>query len=1232
MKRKCNCAGSCVPVSDVSRREFIGIAGLAVGASAAAAPPPVTEQEVAAWRKAALQPDKPRVYLSGKHTDARMHLGGIGTGNFEIGADGQLTTWQLFNTLRDGEVPFTFGIRTGKAARLLQTAGGPDWPRVKAIEMRGEYPIARLKFIDPALPVQVELEAMTPFAPLDTDFSSMPLALFTFRLRNRSKAAQTVDLAAFMQNPVGYEADGAPKGLTHPRYGGNVNETSVGRQAAALRMSARTGAKPTLDKPRRLFTSLSTAALNQPFDDRPEGLRVFGLEALQEAIASGGDLSDAVVWLEDVSADVNPALLRACASAAAAGALVLFSGGLQPLLGAYAAATQGKEFSAERVQPPVVFEDFESGYGNWTVEGDAFGTEPATGTLPGQQHVSGFMGKRLVNTFLKADASTGRLTSKPFKVERAFIRMLVGGGSRPTTQVRLQVAGKTVRAASGRENERLEMVTWDVREFVGKEARIVIADEDTGGWGHINVDQIEFTDMPGSAEALRVLSTLLPVRFAGLPADGALPDGRPKLRIEGATLLAGAVEGAAPNGARTVTRTLGKGRVAILLARLTDPGDLQNVEARQRAYRDLCALTGAAYTPPDGRHPGAPGSGELTLLALSPGSTASASCGDWGEAWTRFTADGKLDAQGGRTEPTPQGHTVNGAVATRLKLAPGASAEAVFALAWRYPNKYNPAGVPMGTHYSVRWPSIARLEEAVRRDHAAMAQRTRAFRDLFYDATLPYWMLDCLTSQAAISRHIGITFRIANGDFFGWEGSNGCCQPTCTHVWGYEQSLSRLFPDLARIMRKIDYKHQQRPDGGVNNRTDVPSPPRPTGEQPFADGHASCILKAYREALNNPDEAWMREHWPHIKRAVEYLIDRDAAGSDGAANGVLEDDQWNTYDEALHGVTTFISGYYLAALRAGEEWAKRVGDQGTAARFHAVFEKGRARQVELCWDGEYFRQNLPGYEGMPGEVGPGCMSDQLIGQWWAHQLGLGYILPEAKVKSALSAVFRHNFKTDLTGWKHIPRAFAGDRDKGLIIVTWPKGGRPPHVMLYSDEVWTGIEYQVAAHLMYEGLISEGMAVAKGARDRYDGVPRAPIPRNPWNEIECGGHYARAMSSWSMLLALSGWRADAPAGLVEFAPRWTPERFRAPFVAAAGWGSLRQTRTGTGQRNEIRVAEGVLKVSTLRLAAVGAVRTATVTCAGKRIEAAHRMVDGMVEIALAKPVEVAAGRTLAVTLA
>ncbi|MCX8107792.1 MAG: glycoside hydrolase family 116 protein, partial [Verrucomicrobiae bacterium] len=284
-----------------------------------------------------------------------------------------------------------------------------------------------------------------------------------------------------------------------------------------------------------------------------------------------------------------------------------------------------------------------------------------------------------------------------------------------------------------------------------------------------------------------------------------------------------------------------------------------------------------------------------------------------------------------------------------------------------------------------------------------------------------------------------------------------------------------------------------------------------------------------------------------------------------------------------------------------------------------------------CWNGEYFQQHLPNYDKMPGEVGPGCMSDQLIGQWWAHQLGLGYILPREKVVSALRSIYRYNFKTDLTGWRHTPRAFAGDRDKGLIICTWPKGGRPPHVMLYSDEVWTGIEYQVAGHMIYEGLIEEGFAIARAARERYDGVPRPPMGRNPWNEIECGGHYARAMSSWSLLLALSGWYYDGPRQSLKIEPRYKPERFCSFWCATEGWGALAQVRDGPAQRNEFAVAHGALKLRKLSLPTMFTPVSVQIELGDSQPETAFKTVGGEVHLDFRNPVVIGTGQKLVVTL-
>ena len=275
--RKCNCSGNCGS-SNLNRREFIGLVGAGAAATLFGSPAwgafELPADELQRWRRDLFAPAKPRLYLSGKHTDARMHLGGIGTGNFEIGVDGQLTTWQLFNTLRDGQVPFHFLIRAGGVTRLLQTAGGPDWPRVQQIEMTGEYPVAALRFRDTGLPVEVELTAFSPFAPLDARFSSMPLAAFVFRINNPTQQKQTVSLAALMQNPVGYDAGGPNDGAGNACFGGNVNEVLSEGGAGGLFMRAKAADEPTLDQPVTIYTTANLRALNEPPPDRPKDLTV----------------------------------------------------------------------------------------------------------------------------------------------------------------------------------------------------------------------------------------------------------------------------------------------------------------------------------------------------------------------------------------------------------------------------------------------------------------------------------------------------------------------------------------------------------------------------------------------------------------------------------------------------------------------------------------------------------------------------------------------------------------------------------------------------------------------------------------------------------------------------------------------------------------------------------------------------------------------------------------------
>ncbi|MFI8347734.1 GH32 C-terminal domain-containing protein [Streptomyces sp. NPDC085596] len=148
----------------------------------------------------------------------------------------------------------------------------------------------------------------------------------------------------------------------------------------------------------------------------------------------------------------------------------------------------------------TVLADFEGGtYGHWTATGDAFGTAPATGTLPDQQQVSGWLGDGLVNSYRGGDTGTGTLTSPEFTLDKNYVDFLIGGGDHPATSagptaVELVVDGRTVRTTTGRNSEALDWASWDVRDLRGKRARIRIVDDNTGRWGHLNVDHLVLSD------------------------------------------------------------------------------------------------------------------------------------------------------------------------------------------------------------------------------------------------------------------------------------------------------------------------------------------------------------------------------------------------------------------------------------------------------------------------------------------------------------------------------------------------------------------------------------------------------------------------------------------------------------------------------------------------------------------------------------------------------------------
>jgi uncharacterized protein (DUF608 family) len=536
-------------------------------------------------------------------------------------------------------------------------------------------------------------------------------------------------------------------------------------------------------------------------------------------------------------------------------------------------------------------------------------------------------------------------------------------------------------------------------------------------------------------------------------------------------------------------------------------------------------------------------------------------------------------------------------------------------------------------YYATQHADAVAVAEYVAKHINRLEDDTRAFAEALWSSTLPEAVLDAVSSQISILKTT-TCLRLSDGTFYGFEGCSpqqGCCEGTCTHVWNYAQALPYLFPCLERSVREKDYAINLHRDGHMTFRMPLPlgTIPEPTFHA-AADGQMGGVLKVYRDWQICGDDEWLKALWASVQRALEYAWrewDRDK-------DGVMEGVQHNTYDVEFHGPNTMMGSFYLGALRAAEEIARYLGEYDKAEEYRRVYESGRAWMDEHLFNGEYYIHEVrPASPEMstdprspnfpPYQLGRGCLSDQLIGQWYARMLRLGDLLDAEHIRKALLSVFRYNWKSDLYEHVNPQRIYALNGEAGLLLATWPHGGRPLFPFPYSDEVWTGVEYQVASHLIYEGFVEEGLSIVKGVRDRYNGERR-----NPWNEFECGNHYARAMASYALLLALADLFYSAPRGLLRFAPRVYPEDFACFFSVDSGWGRVKQTFGAGYKRAEVQVHRGSLRVCEMQLGFTA--NRPQVRVADRTVPAtATPLAEGGTQVTFAEPVTIRQGETLLV---
>jgi non-lysosomal glucosylceramidase len=563
-----------------------------------------------------------------------------------------------------------------------------------------------------------------------------------------------------------------------------------------------------------------------------------------------------------------------------------------------------------------------------------------------------------------------------------------------------------------------------------------------------------------------------------------------------------------------------------------------------------------------------------------------------------------------------------GSVGRKISLGPGQKQTVTFVISWNFPNLSVAGMNNVGRHYAGRFSNAYEVTKYIAHDYKRFSTSTRLWCDTWYDSSLPYWFLDrtmANTSTLATST----CYRFKDGRFWAWEGI-GCCHGTCTHVWHYAQAVGRLFPEIERNHREqVDFGMAFHADGGIGHRANLQQ-----SSHPAHDGQCGRILGAYREHQMTTDSAFLKRMWPKVKKAIVYMIERD-----GNSDGIVEGSQSNTLDAAWFGKISFLASLYLAALRAVEAMAVEMKDNDFAQRCRDIAEHGRQNILRL-YNGEYFYQIEDAEHLDAIGIGKGCYIDQVFGQSWAFQVGLGRLFDEQKIKSALRALWKYNFVPDVGPFREKfkrGRWYAMAGDAGLLMCTWPGGGlredfKKHWQYMYFNECMTGFEWQVASHMIWEGMITEGLAVARAIHDRYNAALR-----NPYNEIECSDHYARAMASYGAFIAACGYEYHGPKGYLAFAPRISPEDFKAAFITAKGWGSFSQKISRQNHMHKIELKYGDLKLNEMQFELAGDARPAHVTAKlnGQEVRIRYKLDERRLLILFQNPVILAKGDSLSI---
>ncbi|CAF3975253.1 unnamed protein product [Adineta steineri] len=504
--------------------------------------------------------------------------------------------------------------------------------------------------------------------------------------------------------------------------------------------------------------------------------------------------------------------------------------------------------------------------------------------------------------------------------------------------------------------------------------------------------------------------------------------------------------------------------------------------------------------------------------------------------WDDFSADGTLHDKGQLIDDNPMG-----SLAVKKQIQPHSTELFPFFITWNFPNRMAWSSTIVGNYYSTLYkdawdvciktlPSLADLEST-----------TLDFINLILASDYPGVLKEAALFNLATLRSQTV-FRINDGHLMAWEGIFdifGSCYGSCTHVWNYEQAIGFLFGNLAKTMRDVEFNYATFDDGAMNFRVQLPLTKPQTRTGTAADGQMGCIMKMYRDWQLSGDDEFLRKNWEQVKKVLGFAWQPNSWDTD--QDGVEEGAQPNTMDVTYYGPNPQCNFWYLGALRAAFVMALYLGDETFSNKCLSLFTNGSKWVDTNLFNGEYYEQkiidpktgqfldhndpNVPDYQ-----LGKGCLVDQLVGQMMAHVCNLGYLAIPENIATTCRSILKYNYLDTFNEHFNNMRSYVLGNESGLLMASWPRG-RLQFPFPYFSESMTGFEYTAACNMIYENQTQQGLKCVQSIRDRFDG-----LKRNPFSEPECGHHYGRSMTSWTTLLAWSGFHYSAVTRTMEFGIR------------------------------------------------------------------------------------------------